>query len=237
MALPQLNSARYQVYVPGLQKEVSFRPYLVKEEKILMMAMESNDQKQILAAVSDIIEACVFDDIDVKKLAVFDVEYLFINLRQKSVGEGINVSMKCSDEDCSTENNVEVDLDKIDIPKINKEDNIIMLNDDVGITMRYPSFKDISQFKPEELEKIDGIMSLLKLCVVNIFDSDNVHETSDISKKELDDFIDGMNSEQFSKLGGFFQDMPSLKTNLEFNCIKCGKENITEVRGLQSFFT
>ena len=237
MALPQLNSARYQVYVPGLQKEVSFRPYLVKEEKILMMAMESNDQKQILTAVSDIIEACVFDDINVKKLAVFDVEYLFINLRQKSVGEGINVSMKCSDEDCSTENNVEVDLDKIDIPKINKEDNIIMLSDDVGITMRYPSFKDISQFKPEELDKIDGIMSLLKLCVVNIFDSDNVHETSDISKKELDDFIDGMNSEQFSKLGGFFQDMPSLKTNLEFNCIKCGKENITEVRGLQSFFT
>ncbi len=235
MALPQLNSARYQVYVPGLGKEVSFRPYLVKEEKILMIAMESNDQKQILAAVSDIIKACVLDDINVDNLAVFDVELLFINLRQKSVGEGINITMKCAE--CDTNNDIEVDLDKLDVPEIDEEDKTIMLTDDVGLTMRYPSFKDISAFKPEELEKVEGIMSLLKMCIVNIFDADEIHEKSDISQKELDNFIDGMNSEQFQKLGSFFDNMPSIKTDLIFTCVNCGHENNTEVRGLQSFFT
>ena len=235
MALPQLNTSTYSVYVPGLAKEVSFRPYLVKEEKILMMAMESNDQKMILRAVKDIIEACVIDDIDVDNLAVFDVEILFINLRQKSVGEGIDVNVKC--KECETENPVELDLDTMDVPKIDSEELIVMLTDDVGLQMRYPSFRDIQKYKPEELEQIDGIMSLLQECIVSIFDNDELHETDKISSKELEDFINGMNSEQFAKLGAFFNDMPALRTKLEFTCAKCGTENSHELRGIQSFFT
>lgn len=235
MALPQLNTATYNVYVPGLGKDVSFRPYLVKEEKILMLAMESNDQKMILKAVKDIIEACVMDDINVDNLAVFDVEILFINLRQKSVGEGIDVNIKC--EECDTENPVELDLDKMDVPDVNQDDLIVMLTDDVGLQMRYPSFKDIQKYKPEELEKIDGIMSLLQECIVTIFDNDELHETDKLSSKELEDFINGMNSEQFAKLGGFFNDMPAVKTKLEFKCAHCGAENSHELRGIQSFFT
>ena len=235
MALPQLNTSRYNVYVPGLGKEVSFRPYLVKEEKILMIAMESNDQKQILGAITDIIKSCVFDDINVDNLAVFDVELLFIHLRQKSVGEGINVSLKCSE--CDTSNQADVDLDLIEVPVITDDDKTVMLNDDVGVTMRYPSFKDIKKFKPEELEKAEGIIALMKECIVNIFDGENIHEKSDITKKELDDFIDGMNSTQFTTLAGFFNEMPTLKTDLSFTCTNCGHENVHEVRGLQNFFT
>ena len=235
MALPQLNTARYQVFVPGLGKEVSFRPYLVKEEKILMLAMESNDQKQILSAVTDVIKACVLDDINVDNLAVFDIELLFINLRQKSVGEGITVSMNCTE--CETQNQVDVDLDELEIPTISDDDKIIMLTDNVGVTMRYPSFKDVKKFKPQELEKIDGVMSLLKECIVNIFDAEDVHDTRDISKKELSDFVDGMNNSQFQKLSSFFEGMPSLKTVLKFKCTNCGHENVHEVRGLQNFFT
>jgi len=235
MALPQLNTATYSVYVPGLGKDVSFRPYLVKEEKILMLAMESNDQKMILKAVKDIIQACVMDDVDVDNLAVFDVELLFINLRQKSVGEGIDVNIKCTE--CGTENPVELDLDKIDVPEIDQEKLVVMLTEDVGLQMRYPSFKDIQRFKPEELEKIDGIMALLQECIMSIFDSDEIHEADSLSKKELEEFINGMNSEQFAKLGGFFNDMPALKTEIKFKCAHCEAENLHELRGIQSFFT
>jgi hypothetical protein len=152
MALPQVNSSKYTVFVPGLGKEVNFRPYLVKEEKILMMAMESNDQKQILGAIKDVIEACVFDNISVNKLAVFDLEVLFLHLRAKSVGERINVNVKCKSEDCKAETPVEIDLDDIKTPEINPEDKVIMLSEDIGLTLRYPSFEDIQRFDPEYLE-------------------------------------------------------------------------------------
>jgi hypothetical protein len=220
MALPQVNSSKYTVFVPGLGKEVNFRPYLVKEEKILMMAMESNDQKQILGAIKDVIEACVFDNISVNKLAVFDLEVLFLHLRAKSVGERINVNVKCKSEDCKAETPVEIDLDDIE---------------DIGLTLRYPSFEDIQRFDPEYLEKIDGIMDLLVLCIDNIFDTEEVYEDS--SDKEKMEFIENLNSSQFELIGGFFNDMPSLKHELKFNCIKCEEETKVELKGIQSFFT
>jgi hypothetical protein len=235
MALPQVNSSKYTVFVPGLGKEVNFRPYLVKEEKILMMAMESNDQKQILGAIKDVIEACVFDNISVNKLAVFDLEVLFLHLRAKSVGERINVNVKCKSEDCKAETPVEIDLDDIKTPEINPEDRVIMLSEDIGLTLRYPSFEDIQRFDPEYLEKIDGIMDLLVLCIDNIFDTEEVYEDS--SDKEKMEFIENLNSSQFELIGGFFNDMPSLKHELKFNCIKCEEETKVELKGIQSFFT
>ena len=146
MALPQVNSSRYSVFVPGLDKEVEFRPYLVKEEKILMVAMESNNQKQILGAIKDVIEACVFDNINVNKLAVFDLEVLFLHLRAKSVGERISVNVKCQNPECGAESPVEVDLDDIKSPEISDDDRIVMLSEEIGITLRYPSFEDIQKF-------------------------------------------------------------------------------------------
>lgn len=235
MALPQLNSSKYSVFVPGLDKEVQFRPYLVKEEKILMMAMESSDQKQILGAIKDVIEACVFDNINVNNLAVFDLETLFLNLRAKSVGERVNVNVRCQSEECNAETPVEVDLDEIEIPRIDPEDKIVMLTDDIGVTLRYPSFQDIQKFDPEYLEKIDGIMELLVLCIENIFDTEDVYEES--SDKEKMEFIENLNTEQFQKIGTFFDGMPTLKHNLEWECPKCGNENKVELKGIQSFFT
>ena len=233
MALPQINTARYEVFVPGLNKEVKFRPYLVKEEKVLMLALESGDQKQIINAVKNVIEACT-DDVEVDKLAIFDVELLFLHLRSKSVGEGINVSVKCTE--CSTENPVEVNIDEIEIPEIT-DDRTVMITDNVGLTMRYPSFRDVQKFKPEELEKVDGIMELLSLCIENIFDDDNVHEASDLSKKELDDFVGQLSNVQFAKVSTFFEGMPALKHTLEFECQHCKAKNSHELRGIQSFFT
>ena len=235
MALPQVNSSRYSVFVPGLNKEVEFRPYLVKEEKILMMAMESSDQKQILGAIKDVIEACVFDNINVNNLAVFDLEVLFLHLRAKSVGEKINVNVKCQDEECQLESPIEINLDDIKAPVIEKDDNVVMLSDDIGMTLRYPSFEDIQRFDPEYLEKIDGIMELLVLCIENIFDTEEVYENS--SDKEKMEFIENLNTDQFQTISKFFDGMPSLKHDIEFTCVKCEKENKVELKGIQSFFT
>ncbi len=235
MALPQVNSSRYTVFVPGLGKEVQFRPYLVKEEKILMMAMESSDQKQILGAIKDVIEACVFDNIEVDNLAVFDLEVIFLHLRAKSVGERISVNMKCQEKDCGVESPIEIDLEDIKAPSIDPDDKIVMLSEDIGMTLRYPSFKDIQKFDPEYLEKIDGIMELLVLCIENIFDTEEVYENS--SNKEKMEFIENLNTDQFQTISKFFDGMPSLKHDVEFTCVKCEKDNKVELRGIQSFFT
>ena len=200
-----------------------------------MVAMESNDQKQILGAIKNVIEACVFEDIDVNKLAVFDLEVLFLHLRAKSVGERISVNVKCQAKECGFESPVEIDLDDIKSPEISDDDKIVMLSEDIGLTLRYPSFEDIQKFDPEYLEKIDGIMELLVLCIDNIFDTEEVYEDS--SDKEKMEFIENLNTDQFQSISSFFDGMPSLKHDIKFTCVKCEHENKVELKGIQSFFT
>ena len=141
MALPQLNSARYEIVIPSQNRTVSYRPYLVKEEKILMVALESQDQGMIMRAIKDVIEQCVYDDIDVNKLAVFDIETLFLALRAKSVGENMDLKIKCTE--CESLVDVSVNVDDIEIPQINT-DNVVMLTETIGVTLRYPLFETIS---------------------------------------------------------------------------------------------
>ena len=235
MALPQINSSRYTTVIPSLGKEVEFRPYLVKEEKILMIAMESQDQKQIFKAVKDVISNCIYDDINVNKLAVFDIETLFLNLRGKSVGEKIDLKMKCSH--CETMNDVTVNLDDIDIPVVENEDITIQITDDIGVEMKYPTFDEISKYKDGELETVDGVFKLLKSCLKTIYDEDNVYDVSEESDKSINGFIESLTNPQFQKLTEFFNEMPTLKHDLEFECSNCGGKNNQELRGLQSFFT
>ena len=141
MALPILNTAKYETTIPSTGRAVEYRPYLVKEEKILMIALESQDQKAIIRAVKDVIESCVFGDIDVNNLAIFDVESLFLALRSKSVGEGVDVNIKC--EKCDGENQHTVNLQEIAVPEVGEQDKNIMITEDVGVSMRYPSFLDM----------------------------------------------------------------------------------------------
>ena len=236
MALPKLNTAQYQVYVPGLQKEVSFRPYLVKEEKILMMALESQDQKQVLNAIKMVISGCVVENINVNKLAMFDVETIFLHLRSKSVGERINIQIKCSSEECKALNDAEIELDDIEPPVIG-DDNIIKLTDEVGMTLRYPSFDDMKSLDTEKAESIESVMALIIQCIDNIYDENDVYPAQDSSKQELIDFVEGLNSAQFEQVSNFFEEMPALKYDLEFKCNTCNHENKVELKGIQSFFT
>lgn len=233
MALPQLNSARYEITIPSQGRSVSYRPYLVKEEKILMVALESQDQSMIMRAIKDVIEQCVYDDIDVNKLAVFDIETLFLALRAKSVGENMDLKIKCTE--CESLVDVSVNVDDIEIPQINT-DNVVMLTETIGVTLRYPSFEMVSNIG-DDVDTVDGAFKMIADCIDTIFEDDAVHNASDISKKEMDEFLENLNSEQFKKMSTYFEDMPSLKHDLTYTCQSCTKTNNMELKGLQSFFT
>jgi hypothetical protein len=234
MALPKLDSSRFETVIPSTGQKVTYRPYLVKEEKILMMAMETSDQKQIVRATKDIIKSCVFDDIDVNKLAVFDVEHMFLELRSKSVGETINLKVKC--ESCEVMNDQTVDFSDInvDVPESN---NVIMITDTVGLTMRYPSFDDVSAIETNTEETVETAFSIIQACIENIFDEEEVYLAKDEGPKKIREFVESMASSQFVKIQDFFENMPALKSVIEYKCSSCGVDNKTELRGLQSFFT
>jgi hypothetical protein len=234
MALPQLNSARYETNIPSLGQSITYRPYLVKEEKVLMLALESQDQKMIMRAIKDVIEQCVYDDINVNKLAMFDIESLFLALRSKSVGENIDLKMKCNE--CEKLSDLSVNIEEIQAPVINSDINKIMLTDTVGVVLNYPSFETI-QTIGDDLESVEGVFKIMMSCIDTIFDEDNVHDASNETTKNLQDFLDNLNSEQFQKLANFFEDMPSLKHNVNYTCGSCQHYNEIELKGLQSFFT
>jgi ribosomal protein L44E len=234
MALPKLETSRFESVIPSTGQRVSYRPYLVKEEKILMMAMETSDQKQIVRATKDIIKSCVFDDIDVNSLAVFDVEHLFLELRSKSVGESIDLKIKCEHCEALNEQNVDFSEINVDVPESN---NIIMLTDDIGLTMRYPSFDDVSKLDGDDQESIETAFNIIQTCIENIFNEDDVWLAKDEGPKKMKEFVESMTSSQFVMIQEFFEKMPALKAEIKFECVSCGEHNTTELKGLQSFFT
>lgn len=233
MALPKLNSATYETTIPSTNEKITFRPYLVKEEKILMMALESKDQDQIIRATKDLISSCVIEDIDVNKLATFDVEHLFLRLRSKSVGESIGLKIKC--DHCETENDVSIDVTDIKVD-VTEDDNIIMITDSVGVKMRYPSFDDVSSITEGKEESIETALNIIIKCVDAIFDADEVYSAAREGEKQVKEFIESLNTVQFQNIAKFFDTMPALKSSINFKCTSCGEENSSELKGLQSFF-
>jgi hypothetical protein len=233
MALPTINTAKYDVVIPSTGKKVEFRPYLVKEEKILLIALESEDQNNILKAMRTVIESCV-DDVDTSTFTSLDLEYVFLMLRSKSVGESIELKFNCKAEDCT--NIVETDLDVGDIavPKFDEASKTIELTEDVGVVLKFPSLVEI-QGLDESLGEIDKLMSLLVSCVVSIYDENNVYDARDESKQSINNFLESLNSNQFQKLTEFFANIPTLKHSLKLEC-KCSHVNDIELEGLQSFF-
>ena len=233
MALPVLNAAKYKTVIPSLGKEVEYRPYLVKEEKILMIALESKDQKQILTALKDVIKACVYDDIDVNRLAMFDLEALFLKLRGKSVGETTEIKIKCSH--CEVENEQLINFEEIKMPVIIKQNNVIALTDDVGVTLGYPSVGGLEK-QDQKASQVDQAMNMIVECIESIYDATSVYSAKDEGIKAVKEFVDSLNSAQFKKLTAYFEEMPAVTYDMKFNCISCGKENEMELRGFDNFF-
>lgn len=236
VGLPKLNNMpKYKMIVPSSKKEVTFRPFLVKEEKILLMALESDDQKQILNTVIDTIKACVVEDIDATKLATFDIEYMFLKIRAKSVGETSNIVMKC--DECQSDNDVAINIDsvKIEVPNIS---NIIELDDQISLEMKWPSFDSIVKDDILSSESnVNQIFGLIRSSIDAIQTSEERFSARDQTVQELDTFVESMNNQQFTKVREYVEKMPKLAHNVTFNCKKCNHENNTVIEGMQSFFS
>lgn len=239
MALPKMNVPRYKVNLPSTGDVLNMRPYLVKEEKVLMIALESNDPEQITQAVRNIIQSC-YELESLDALTVFDIEMLFLQLRAKSVGEEMNIQVKCKNEECGTMNPVSVNIDDIGISKPEKEMNDTIILDQeqgVGVKMKYPSVDVIGKIDPEKFNSVEGIMDLIIDCIDTIFDEDNVFDAKNETKNDLVEFIDSLSSEQFKLIQAFFQDTPAVSYYTEFTCRQCETLNEIELKGLNSFFS
>jgi hypothetical protein len=238
MALPKMSVPRYTVELPSTGEKLNMRPYLVKEEKVLMIALESNDPVQISEAVRSIIQSC-YELESLDNLTVFDVEMLFLQLRAKSVGEEMKIQIKCKGEECGIMNPLDINIDDIKIHKPDSTDGTILFGDSngVGIKMKYPTAEVIGKLDPEKIESVEGIMDLIVDCIESIFDEDNVYSAKKEKREDLVEFIENLNSEQFKLVQAFFQDTPSVSYYSEFTCAKCKLVNEVELKGLNSFFS
>ena len=237
MALPKLNVPVYEAILPSTEKVIKYRPFLVKEEKLLLTAQESGEEA-VLPAVKQIIKNCVQGEIDVDNMPIFDIEYVFLRLRAKSVGEEITLGLKpwgCPQNDgelCKFTTEVSVNLEEIKCVKDKTHTSKIMLDNKIGIMMKYP---DISQLNTKGSENEMGF-EVIKKCINMIFTEEETHERDSFSDKELDDFIDSLNTKQMEKIKNFFDTMPVLKHTVKYTCKTCGEEKETTLQGLQSFF-
>ena len=234
MTLPVLNNPNYEMELPSTGEKIEYRPFLVKEQKILMMAMESNDTSSQSKAVIDIIKNCTFGKIDdkVDTLPTYDIEYMFLQIRQKSVGETVEVTVTCTD-DGTTKVPVTINLDDIKVVKTEGHTNVIMVTDKIGMTMKYPTMKQILSYDLTKMESMEGTFGIINDCLENIFDDNEVYE--DMSKKDLTDFVEQMTTDQFQKVTDFFTTMPKLKHTVKFTNPNTGVENEVTLEGMQSF--
>lgn len=230
MALPSLTAPEFFTKIPSTGQEIKYRPFLVKEEKILLMALEGNDQNEITNAIITILNNCLQEGVDLTKLATFDVEYLFLKLRGKSVGEVIELRMSHKDGECKHRTDVEVNIDDINVTE-GRPENKIHLTGDVGIKLRYAGINDI---KGLDTDSSEDMFNLIIDCVEFIYDNENVY--SDFTKKEMADWLEQLSSEQFKKITEFFENSPKLSHEIEWTCKECGKDDSLKLEGLTSFF-
>ena len=236
MALPKLNTPTYELEVPSTDEKIKYRPFLVKEEKILLMAMESKDNAQIINAVKDIVQSCTFEKVDVSTMPMFDMEYIFLNIRAKSVGEISKLKVLCPD-DKKTYASVELDLTKVEVQVGDDHSNKIELTDDMGIIMTYPT---IDSFLESGIETVNAsnMLDVVGSCVLQIYEQkgEKVYQAKDQTKKELTEFIESMNSGQFKKLQSFFDTMPKLTHTIQVKNPKTKKTSDVTLSGLNDFF-
>ena len=233
MALPQLKTLTYELNLPSTGKAVKYRPFLVKEQKNLMIAQESDDAKIIENAFADIINDCTFGEIDPYKMPLFDIEYVFLRLRGKSVGEKIKLNVLCPDDE-KTRVDVEINLEEVAIQMHGDHTNVVEVTDSISVIMKYPSLSDMDGF--DASGRVESLFDMLKRCVHEIHDGDDVYARVDMSEKELNEFIESMSTEQFENLSTFFETMPKLQHAIEVTNPKTKKKGEVLIEGLQNFF-
>ena len=245
MSLPKINAPIFELILPSTEKSVKYRPFLVKEQKILLIAMESGDQKSMMTAIKQIINNCAVDQVDVDKLPVFDLEYFFVRLRAKSIGETVDLNlrhpnnMNSKDEICEHVTKKTLNLLDVEVHKSIAHEDKIVIDDEtkIGIKFRYPTSEfALSIENPEEMNQFDLATDAIINSIDFIFDADNVYKREDHTKKELVDFIENLSQPQYEKLSTFFETMPKLKHEVTWKCAGCGHEDKVMLEGLSNFF-
>ena len=240
MPLPKIATPSYELELPSTGQTITYRPFLVKEEKLLVIALESEDTKQITNAIKAVIRACVLTKgVKVETLPTFDIEYLFLNIRGKSVGEDLDVKLICPDDN-ETEVDVSISLDEIKVQKPEGHSNQIKLDNNLLMELKYPSLNEFikNNFDPNDTTKtpMDQSFDLIGSCINKIYNEDEVWVAADCSKKEINDFLDSMNSNQFKEVEKFFETMPKLSHTVKVKNPKTKVESDVVLEGLASFF-
>lgn len=240
MALPKIDTPIFYIKLPLSQKEIKFRPFLVKEQKNLLMALEADDKETIERNIKQILHNCTLSDkIDIDKLPVIDVEYYFINLRAKSVGEIVENTYICNnevgDKTCGNKMQVNIDLTTIEVDGINSDDSLIKLTDKITMKLKYPEFSVVEKLS-EASNSVDVAFGIIVDSIEHIYDGEQYYYANETTPVELMEFVESLNQDQFSKLEKFFDTIPKLRKNLDIKCSKCGYDHSITVEGLENFF-
>ena len=238
MPLPTISTPTYELTLPSSERKIKFRPFLVKEEKILILAMESQDSKQIATAVKDVLKKCILTrGTKVEKLSTFDIEYLFLNIRGKSVGEDIEVMVTCPD-DKKTQVPMSIHIDDIKVQKEKDHQRDIKLDDTYTLRMKYPSLDEFikNNFGAVETMKVDDTFDLIAQCIDQVYSEEESWTQADCTKKELTEFLEQLNSSQFKEIEKFFDTMPKLSHTVKVLNPNTKVESDIVIEGLQNFF-
>lgn len=240
MALPMMNTATYTMVVPSSGVSVRYRPFLVKEEKALLIAQQSEDPVTMVETLKNVIKSCVQDKLDVDKLATFDLEYMFIQIRGKSVGETVDLYFQC-DNDHGEDNEkakvkVSIDISTLQVERGEGHTNKFPLFGDVGVVMKYPTVDVMKRLENLDTNDIEKVFQVIAASIDYIYQGEELFYANEQSTDELIEFVENLSTEQFVKVQSFFETMPKLKTEIEYNCPVCGKHHKKVLEGLQSFF-
>jgi len=245
MALPKIDVPIYEAKLISTGKTIKFRPFLVKEQKLFLMASQSTDEKETVDVVKQVLNNCILSEIDVDELPTFDLEHLFMQLRARSVGEVVNLKYNCNNTVANDKGEKEVcgslvkfDLNILDIKPIidEKHSNKIEINDKLGVMMKYPTLKLINGTPNLKEEDIDSVLNIIVNCIDYIYDENQMYYAKDSTKEELIEFIEGMEQNDLEKIKIFFNTMPKIAKELDFKCEKCKYEEKITIQGIQNFF-
>ncbi len=235
MSLPKINVPEYSLVVPSTDEEIKFRPFLVKEEKLLLMAQETGADEALYGAIKTLIKNCTLDKIDVDKLPLFDIEYIFLNIRAKSVEEVANIKVTCPDDEV-TQVNIEVDLTKVQVQMDDDHNPRIQLSDDIGILMSYPNLSTIISTNTSKEDAYDTMFQMIQDCMYQIWQGEETFDVMDYTDEDKKTFLESLNHDQFAKIQTFFETMPTLKHEIEVTNPKTKVKSTVKLEGMNSFF-
>ena len=237
MSLPKINTPEYTLHIPSTDEEIKFRPFLVKEEKVLLIAQETGGEQALYHAIKNLVSSCCFGKVDVDALPLFDIEYIFLQIRAKSVGEIANIAVTCPDDDV-TKVNIDVNLSLLKVDMDEKHSPKIQLTDDIGLLMSYPNLADVLSMSNVEEDKnsVEKMFGMMQKCMYQVWQGEETHDAIDYSNKDKKDFLESLNHEQFEKIQTFFDTMPTVKYVTEVTNPKTKVKSEVTLEGMNSFF-